>query len=521
MVHRTKTRLVSTLFPLFLLSSPPRLRAEALLEESFDLAAGWNSIHVAVDPAVKDPEGALAAVAWESLWTWLPSESEPRGGRWLVRHKNAPAFLNSSEQASGTSPLFTFTGPRSYLLRLGSPGTLRIKGAVRPDRRSLREGVYQLLGPSFDRAAPPSLARYFSRSGVGEHIGAVFELLGQAYRRVGSGDPLRAGAAYWVFPDGDVPSPDPLRIEAGSTRLRFDAQTTLQELVVDVGAPAGGGLAEAPPRQFTLRALPSAGGEGATSWLELQMPDGAFVTPGAGTTIDVAPEASTLHLTFRARRGDLGTAGAGDQAAVLALSSPEGRVLVGADLEVPGLNGVWRGEVTLTEVERPIAYGGGFAPAPPVTFSLLFEMPETGPARLLPCVAVASSRDGRNGTYRLEAALFLQPVTLGGSVAPDGRSGALEGMLPLPADHPLNPYRHRYNPEHISGYPLTRSAKLIFGAQGSDPGPSSPLSGVGVLTGAYEEEIAGISPEPIRVHGTFRLRRFASGAASPCTAAGQ
>jgi hypothetical protein len=94
-------------------------------------------------------------------------------------------------------------------------------------------------------------------------------------------------------------------------------------------------------------------------------------------------------------------------------------------------------------------------------------------------------------------------------------------MLPLPADHPLNPYRHRYNPEHISGYPLTRSAKLIFGAEGSDPGPSSPLSDVGVLTGAYEEEIAGLSPEPIRVHGTFRLRRFTSGTASPCTAAGQ
>jgi hypothetical protein len=48
---------------------PGVLAAEAVREESFTLAAGWNLVHLFGEPLVADARGALAAIEWISLWT--------------------------------------------------------------------------------------------------------------------------------------------------------------------------------------------------------------------------------------------------------------------------------------------------------------------------------------------------------------------------------------------------------------------------------------------------------------------
>ncbi len=511
--RRSASRTPPVLLLCLLLLGAPKLRAAALLEQSFTLAAGWNLIHVAVEPVDKNPLTAFSAIDWESLWTWLPTETEPRGGRWLAIYRDAPSFLGT---------LFSFSGPNPYLLLTRSGGTLRVKGSVRTDRQALRGNAYQLFGPSFDSASAPSFSTYFSRPDVKDHIGSGFELSGQTYRRLSAADTLRPGAAYWVFPDQGIPTPDPLRLGVGLSGLRFDSQTTVQEIVVDVGAQGGGGGGGGvAPRQFAVRALPSAGGDGNTDWIELQKPDGTFAAIGAGAAIETTAEQSQVRVTFRAQREGLATAGGGNQAAVVELVSPEGKIAVGAELEVPGLKGTWLGEATITEVERPSFHGGGYAPAPAVSVSLILEIPSAGPARLLPCVSVDSSRDGRNVSYRLSAVLFTEAVDLAGTVTADGSSGTLRGAIAMGADHPLNPYRHRYHPELGLGYEVTRSLKLRFGADGAAPAPENPLAAVGALTGVYEEEINGLSSETIRIRGAFRLRRLAGGSATPCVPAGQ
>lgn len=504
------------------------VRADVVLEESYSLAAGWNLIHIAVEPVVKDPQQALAAIAWESLWTWLPSPAEPRGGRWLAVHRDAPAFLNALAEPAGTSALFSLSGPGSYLLLTPAAGTLRIRGAVRAGRQALRGGAFQLFGPSFDRSRPPSFASYFSRPGVQEHIGQAFELAGQTYRRMAASTPLRPGAAYWLFPGRDIPNPDPVRLGVGLGGLRFDAQTPVGEVVLDVGdgtgEGAGGGLES---RLLNLRAtaVVPAGGQGNTDWLELQGADGAFAAVGAGVSIEVAPAQTSVRVTFRAVRPSTSASAAADQQAIIELSTAEGRVIVPAELDVPSLQGTWIGDATITEVERPSFHGGGFAPAPELEVALILEVPVAGPARLLPCTKVEAARDGRTISYRLEAALFHETVALLGSVGQDGESGVLLGTMALPPEHPLNPYRHRYHPEHGTGFDIARTSRLEFGATlpGGEPAPGaeSSVATVGVVTGVFEDEIVGLTQEPIRLRGPFRLRRLAAGSASPCGAAGQ
>lgn len=508
------------LFLCVLVLAHPDVQGSVFLEESHDLAAGWNLINVSLEPVDGTPATALSGIDWESIWTWLPSDSEPRGGRWLVQYRDAPAFLGSLSTSSGTSALFRFTGPNAYLIATRSGGVLRIKGAVRSARQSLKGNVFQLFSPSFERSSPPTLASYFSRPGVKDHVGVAFELAGPTYRRLNPGDALRPGAAYWVLPNQDIPTPDPLRLTVGLGGMHFDAQTTLQELVLNVGSAVATGN-DPIPRQLKLRALPSVGTTSGTDWLELQRPDGTFGRLEVGATVDLAPEETQVRLAFRARSEKISAPESGGKVAVVEIAGAAGKAVVEAELSVPNLRGTWMGEVSLSEVDRPSSGGGGFAPAPVVPVSLILEIPEAGPSRLLPCVSVESARDGRKIQVRLSAALFPEIVTLSGAISPDGTSGTLRGTFTMGAEHPLNPYRHRYNPEHTVGYEITRSVKISVGAEGPEQGPQNPLAGVGGLSGVYEEEINGLTQEPIRMRGAFRLRQFTSNTVTPCGGTGQ
>ncbi len=481
------------------------LRAESVLEASYQLTAGWNFIRIPFEPLVKDPHTALAAIGWESLWTWVPSATREGSGRWVAAHRDAPPFLNTLQE---------IPGPGSYGLLMKSAGSLKLKGRWRSERSGLRGGQFQLFSPRVPDA-PPTLTGYFFRPGVKEKVGAVYEHAGGAYRKVGDGDPLRADAAYWVLPAQDVPAPDPLRIGAGFGGLRFDAQTTVQEIEIDVGSSPE-------ERTIGLRAIPSAGATGTTDWLEVLGPDGDYLPVGTGISLVVPAEASLLRVTLRARKSGLAASGVTGLAAVIEVSSSVGRAFVGAELEVPTLRGIWTGEARLTEVERPSFHGGGYTPAPTLAVALIFEVPSAGRPRLLPCAEVTVDRDGRELHHTMQAALFPDAIELLGTLGSNGTIGVLRATVSLDPAHPLNPYRHRYTPEHIDGYALTRSVTLKFGVlPPGSPSDLSPFATVGVLGGTYEEEIHGLSKEPIRVRGAFRLRRLAEGVAAGCAALGR
>jgi hypothetical protein len=487
----------------FALSIPP-LRAAVIVEESFQIEPGWNLIHVAVEPLEKVPLQALQAIAWESVWTWLPDApgqlpgAAGTGGRWLVCRREAPAFLKT---------LQSFTGPASYALFATGGGVLTIPGVLRPDRPALRGG-YQLYGPGVDGDNPPALSAYFSRPGVVDHVGGVFEHTGGAYRRLASGDLLSSGAAYWVFADQAVLAPEPLQVTTGSGGFRFDSQTTIAELEVDMGlAPFA--------RELSLRAAPSLDGVSSADWLEVQAPDGSFQPLIGGAEIEVAAGETTVRVALRATLATTAIPKE-DQAAFIELTEEGVRVRVAAELEVPTLEGYWIGEALLTEVERSSFHGTGYAPAPLVSLALLLEIPATGAPRLLPCVETRADRDGRTVTRRREAALFNDPAELSGTLGTNGTTGTLTATIRLLPDDPLNPYRHHYHPEHGLGYDVTRTLTLRFGAEGPDPGPEVAFASVGTLSGVWEEEIAGLAQELVRVRGSFRLRRLADASAVPC-----
>jgi len=95
----------------------------------------------------------------------------------------------------------------------------------------------------------------------------------------------------------------------------------------------------------------------------------------------------------------------------------------------------------------------------------------------------------------------------------------------LPADAPLNPFKHRYHPDHDNldasfrvfrqeAYPVRRTVRLTLPeGQGS---VSNPAAGQEELEGLYEEAVEGLHRTTITARGSFRVKRvLAVGALDP------
>jgi hypothetical protein len=479
----------------------PRLAAESLFEEVHPVTAGWNLIHLGVEPLETSPAQALSGIDWESISAFITNLPPDAGGKWVSTFKDGPAFLNS---------LQTFTGPATYALLARGAGILRVKGRVLPDRQSLRGGGFDLYSPKVPSVDAPTLAEFLARPEVKDKIDGLFESTGAAFRKLLSTDKLVQGEGYWTLATQALPSPDPLVITSGGSGMHFTSQTTVDVLEFKVSPTDA-------PQEVKVQAIASADPTGSTSFLEMQLPDGSFVPIGASSTVQVPAGETGGAVTFRAKNPVATQPGGISAAAVVQVVGAGGSVQAAADLEVPALRGIWVGEARLEEVQRPSFHGGGFAPAPPMTFSLILEVPATGSPRLLPCAEVTVIRDERRLTYRLQSALFNEPLTLAGNLGADGKSGTLTGSVALGPEHPLNPYRHRYHPELVSGFDLQRNLTLRFGLTPPvNTGEGSPLATVGAVGGTYEEEINGLSREPIRVRGSFRFRGLGNVQVVPC-----
>jgi len=86
-------------------------------------------------------------------------------------------------------------------------------------------------------------------------------------------------------------------------------------------------------------------------------------------------------------------------------------------------------------------------------------------------------------------ALTLYQVPMNGQIAP---GGYLTNSIYLGADHPTNPFRHKFNPIHQHGYAITRALTINFDSASSSNAVGVAGFGVNVITGTYREEITGL-----------------------------
>lgn len=164
--------------------------------------------------------------------------------------------------------------------------------------------------------------------------------------------------------------------------------------------------------------------------------------------------------------------------------------------------------IVMRKGEAVPASGGATNPLPPVVTTnatnplVLVTRPE-----LIPNFQGVMLREGKLVGVRYGTATYdfegTELPLLGGV----GAGGRCRGRIDLGKDHPTNPYRHKYHPDHRSGFDLTRQFSLEFAGQPGDPLAEGPGYGVDRLTGVYRETITGLHKIPLKVEGTVTLNR--------------
>jgi hypothetical protein len=139
---------------------------------------------------------------------------------------------------------------------------------------------------------------------------------------------------------------------------------------------------------------------------------------------------------------------------------------------------------------------------------------------LIPNFTGSELRDGQQVARRLSSAAFgfKQPLACTGTGA--FGSGKVSCQVTLSYDDPVNPFKHRYHPDHdnlderfqtqlsegIESFTVVRQIEFEFTTQ--DPENLSFAGwGDNQLGGNYLETITGLHHEPIYIAGTFRLTR--------------
>ena len=93
------------------------------------------------------------------------------------------------------------------------------------------------------------------------------------------------------------------------------------------------------------------------------------------------------------------------------------------------------------------------------------------------------------GVYAAADALVLNELPMAGSLAP---GNALTNTIYLGADHPTNPFRHKWSPSHRHGYAVTRALDIHFDSASSSNALAQIGFGVDRISGTYRESILGL-----------------------------
>jgi hypothetical protein len=147
---------------------------------------------------------------------------------------------------------------------------------------------------------------------------------------------------------------------------------------------------------------------------------------------------------------------------------------------------------TITEAGRYIVFADGPAIA-------TWKTQNTG---LAPRLKGLSEKAGKLGGQRMSSAGFSfvgSRIFSGAQAFGNGAATVTIQALPDGADG-LNPFRHRYHPDHVVGLGFARAITLSF----ASPPAGQPET---TLRGPYVESISGLNRTPVSVAGTFSLNR--------------
>ncbi len=547
------------------------------MTQTLTLEPGWNAVYLAVQPVQNRCDEVFADVPVSSVWSWVrrfeptqfvrnPSELVPRMPDWLV-------YFPAGHPQAFLTDLYALHGGRSYLIDYAgeAPTTLTLvgKAVVRPIQWV--PNSFNLVGFNLAAGANPSFQAFFE--GDPALAGGKVFKTSPAGRSVAvtnpAGETLRQGEAYWVYCKGESTFGGPLTLglddrkglnfgeRLDERQLRFYNRSN-REKTVTVRLAAS----ERPADKALAASLPEFGGAVALSFKRLV----AWQPLEGPLTFTLAPGAKR-GLQLSVRRGDMpppATPGAVYESLLRVEDSDGGLYYVpvtATRAATPA--GLWVGTVTINAVSEASNPEDSVTPRPTGSefrFRLILHVDESGqnahllsevtllqvqpvleedpdhpgtfietqPGRyvlvtddaLIPEFSGAAARGDDIVGRRISAPNFafdlpLPQLPMSGSI-----ESVLEGVATMGYDHPLNPFVHRFHPDHNNlderyntmleegkeSFSFSRDIRLEFSAE--DPEQLGvPAWGYDLIGGTYRETISGVHQKDIHVQGRFRLNK--------------
>ena len=204
--------------------------------QSIALQAGWNAVFIEVEPADTAPAVVFAGAPVEIVSTYYADRSpveflrDPAEQAWT--DAGWSTWYAPSRQDAFLSKLHAIQANRPYLIKATAAYTLNLLGEVKFSSLEWQPNSLNLVGFHVDPAAPPTFATFFAGSEA--HTGqSMYKLVSGHWKPVTnlSGEPVRAGQAYWVgCAKGSIyQGPLTVTIPYGD-KLDFGAQASVQTI---------------------------------------------------------------------------------------------------------------------------------------------------------------------------------------------------------------------------------------------------------------------------------------------------
>jgi hypothetical protein len=525
------------------------------IDRTYSLVTGWNGVWLAGDASyttVKDLFLNYPTVTevwrWnpdpdETAFTTTPSTPSTNSEEWTVWKRDA------TEQA-----LTQMIGNSAYLIRCTATTSVIIKQlAVPPAATWLISGANFLGFPAL--AATPTMSSYLASypsasttvlapgAQIYKYIGG--ELSGSNPMLVSaSSERMDPNKAYWFqIPtvgnftapvEYELPSSSGLAfgrsltaITAGVTN-RSTTSMTLTVSVENSAAAPTGQAAVAGPVPLTRRIFNST----TNSYDETPITAPFNVTVAAS---------GRLNLDFGVNRTSMTNSGT-HYASILRIKDAANLtdVRLPVSSQAATTAGLWYAQVKVTNVENAKEPGTGSTTSQPFPLVFLMHMDSSNVARLLSQAFVGkldspgnplgialreeqilgyTQSDVKPQRYvACQLPLFQSYPAQFGSFT---TGSTTQWTIPVAFNDETNPFVHTYHPDHDNratdfktdlksgdeSYTVTRTCGFTFTASPPD-GSSIAGWGTTVLGGTYAETLTGLNSKPLKVSGTFAMRRI-------------
>jgi hypothetical protein len=542
------------------------------VEQTVDLDPGWNAVYLEVQPEPRECQQVFQSLPVASVWCWNPKSSSaqyistpPSPESLQVGNPQWLAYFPTDQPEHIASSLFRILGGKAYLIKLNGAKQIlwTIKGKALLPSIDWQANMYFLSGYHLSNSGIlPTFSDFFSAS-PGHEGRPIYRLVkigeGWEWQNVDVYLSMSRGEAYWTSSQWSSDFTGPMDVEtehrngliydkilveqALTIRNLSDSNTTVDITPRSSLSPPNG---EYEPVAGDVPLLYWAGPPDSNApWKPLSTTLPIDVDAGSKRVVRLAVERSAMP-------------GEGLYQSILEVNNNRGMtVKVPVSAEYTNLTGLWTGYAAIDKVSQPSDSGDPHLPKPTDsefqfrlilhvdsndTVHLLREVvqlwrdgildvdPITGmdfvkePGRFVlitdqsllsdPNYGGSSLRDGQPRGRRISSAAFSfpQPIRMrstGGSFGFEGTVLELELPIIIDVDDPLNPFRHKFHPDHDDpkeSFEITRHIGLQFT---SAVAGASTTAGWGDtdVGGTYYEVIRGLHEQDICVQGTFTLHR--------------